>query len=657
MNSNAIYIKTTAGEEAVQQRVHVIQRNVRMVLILVDGHSTVDDLSRKIGNLQLVESALSELEAGGFIELRDKSLDSPGPLPQLADVSKRQTEKNKEFQRRHEPKREKQATYAEQVKFEPSSPHSGGFSGSPSNGAPASNYFSFNTQTRDGFLTSQFFLSSDEPVSQRNTPPKNSIFSRGNDDIVSTSLSPSPFQRDVDSVQVKEKSSVMERLKKLWPNTAEQEGKNEMTKSKPVDVKPVQRRTARKKSRWPGWPMTCLLGILLLVISSGLTIILFPYDKFVNEAESALTTAIGRSVKLGAMRVDVYPIAGLTLENVRIGEGKNDEVRVGKIQLQPDPMTLFSSKKMIRHVMLNDLTLSLGKTNNLAEVVSMLTNPGSSIGVQKISFAEMDLHFAGIRLKGMQAEIRPNPGNGFQTLALQSSDKSLSIVLRPIRQKIEVALDAYAWNPYEGSKLLVDSASLTGQLEGDVLSIDTADIRLADGVIQGRATINDNGNSNIAGDISFERLNTTRLSEIFGLARKFSGDAVGKMHFQATASSWASIFSSIHAAGDFSINRGNISGVDFIEAARRTSGLPVQGGMTSFEQLNGKMNLSPEKNQFSELTMNSGLVRSTGHVDVAQGGKLNGKFELQIQGSVNQTRVPIAIEGTITSPVVQVRKN
>ena len=67
MDSNLIYLKTSSGEEAMHQRTRVMQRNLRMVLILVDGKSTVADLVMKIGNQALTESALAELEAGGFI--------------------------------------------------------------------------------------------------------------------------------------------------------------------------------------------------------------------------------------------------------------------------------------------------------------------------------------------------------------------------------------------------------------------------------------------------------------------------------------------------------------------------------------------------------------------------------------------------------------
>ena len=67
MDQKLVYAKTPTGDEAVRQRTRVVQRNLRMVLVQVDGKLTVQDLSNKIGNPVLVENALLELEAGGFI--------------------------------------------------------------------------------------------------------------------------------------------------------------------------------------------------------------------------------------------------------------------------------------------------------------------------------------------------------------------------------------------------------------------------------------------------------------------------------------------------------------------------------------------------------------------------------------------------------------
>ncbi|UCV24871.1 AsmA-like C-terminal region-containing protein [Ferribacterium limneticum] len=67
MDSNLIYAKTPTGDEAVRQSTRVVQRNLRMVLVQVDGKMSVEELSAKIGNPRLVQSALRELEDGGFI--------------------------------------------------------------------------------------------------------------------------------------------------------------------------------------------------------------------------------------------------------------------------------------------------------------------------------------------------------------------------------------------------------------------------------------------------------------------------------------------------------------------------------------------------------------------------------------------------------------
>ena len=61
MDKYLVYVKTPIGDEAVRQSTHVVKRNLRMVLVQVDGKLSVAELSTKIGNSQLVEAALREL--------------------------------------------------------------------------------------------------------------------------------------------------------------------------------------------------------------------------------------------------------------------------------------------------------------------------------------------------------------------------------------------------------------------------------------------------------------------------------------------------------------------------------------------------------------------------------------------------------------------
>lgn len=87
MDKNLIYVKTEAGAEAIRTRTGVVRRNERVVLVLVDGKSTVGQLGEKAGDPARVATALAGLEKGGFIKRLDAEaaegelLSEPGPEP------------------------------------------------------------------------------------------------------------------------------------------------------------------------------------------------------------------------------------------------------------------------------------------------------------------------------------------------------------------------------------------------------------------------------------------------------------------------------------------------------------------------------------------------------------------------------------------------
>lgn len=75
MNDESIYFKTADGEAAVRERTRLVQRNLRTVLILVDGLADVAMLKAKTGDAAMVESALRELEGMGLIETREAGVE------------------------------------------------------------------------------------------------------------------------------------------------------------------------------------------------------------------------------------------------------------------------------------------------------------------------------------------------------------------------------------------------------------------------------------------------------------------------------------------------------------------------------------------------------------------------------------------------------
>lgn len=629
MDPNLIYAKTTAGEEAILQRTRVIQRNVRMVLILVDGQSTVADLSLKTGNQQLTENALLDLEKGGFIELKAEQDSLWQESRRVAlEIRNAAIEKAIPFTPsgiRGENQGLKESGAEENLsKLSPASHE-----------VPISMHSVFNTPVLDNFPVSQFSI----PPTQlgaidKELPEAGSREKRSKASRKAAKRERSPYR-----------PSFLRRMKSLM---ARVEHEHELEEEN-VKIKPV-RRGARSSIGWPAMVFFVLLGILAL---GYLAIVFFPYEILLPDAEAAFSRSMGRPVKIGAIRAEVYPVPGLLLKRVQV-EADKEEIRIEEILLKPELDSFFASRKVFSKAVLIGMKLPAESIAGLAGVVSSLSDPASRVGVRHIGFEKSEVSFGGLGFRGLEGEVRPPASGALPSLSMSFPDRSLTILAQPVIQGLEVTLDAFNWRASQGSPFVFDSASLKGKLENGAFAIGKLELRIFDGLIQGTAVMRADAGPAIAGEILFERVNASRFGEALGIGKRITGEAAGKIRFSAMSEEWESIFSAMTADGEFSIRRGSIVGIDLAEAVRRVSGGPVQGGLTAFEDLTGRMKLSPERYQFSGLVMNSGRMRSVGHVDINKGLKLNGRMELQLQGTANQARVPVAIDGTLNSPTVQV---
>lgn len=74
MNPSAVVCKTAKGEEEIQKRVHGLERNLRYVLILVDGSSSVERIVAKGEGMHDVEGSLLRLASEGYVDIEGLSV-------------------------------------------------------------------------------------------------------------------------------------------------------------------------------------------------------------------------------------------------------------------------------------------------------------------------------------------------------------------------------------------------------------------------------------------------------------------------------------------------------------------------------------------------------------------------------------------------------
>ena len=82
MDQKLVYAKTPIGDEAVRQRKGVVRRNLRMVLVQINGKISVEELGAKLGLSNDYMVKVLE-QTGNYGEIWDRNLgpDTPFKLP------------------------------------------------------------------------------------------------------------------------------------------------------------------------------------------------------------------------------------------------------------------------------------------------------------------------------------------------------------------------------------------------------------------------------------------------------------------------------------------------------------------------------------------------------------------------------------------------
>ena len=609
MNPELIYIKTRLGESMIQQRTRSIQRNARMILILVDGRSSVADLAVKTGNMQLTEIALVELENGGYIEplsdmadlptdSRGRSSDAPDSVAHYSSLGLPTSAKGRSEGRANDPA----GPYSETDKVHDVELELSRFSLPPDFGGGGRSSIGKGKERTDNRSVSPWIKSE--------VPPR---------------------------------PSFLEQLKAMWA------GSDRLLKDEPV----VSRHARRTDKGWVGRWFRISIGLVVALVVLSAILLRVSLDRFIPRAETTISSVIGQPASIQGLHIEFLPALVLMLEDVRLGQGR-ESIPVRAVYLYPDLTSLLSEGRRLRKAIVSGVAVDLRQIARVSSLVESLAKSGVSPQIERLGLEKVDLSLGEMAIKNMEAEIDRNERGDMRTLTVRSADKSLILVVEPNGPVVDLKVEAFAWSPGATSKFTVDSLTATGRLEQEILKLSELRLRALAGDINGEGSIRSTGEKqSFSGTFTFEKIDAARLGDVLGIGKKITGTLAGRMQLTAEIGPLPQVLTSVGGTGEFNLVRGGLYGLDLAEAARRLSDRPVQGGMTTFEQISGRLRMGSGKVRIYDLVIDSGLMQSAGYLDFSKGGAMNGRLELRMHGSANQTRLPILISGTLEAPAVQ----
>lgn len=592
MKDEAIYFKTPAGEDAVQDRTRLVQRNLRMVLILVDGVVNVGSLKEEVGDPVMVESALSELERLGLIETgfvhSEREASEIETLPVLSDVTVTAPDPEPE-----EPV-EVPLIQADTV---------------------------FDEETAAQIQAVPRFLPPDPAALEADKAPKRS-----------------PLTDITDWWEAARKERAQAREEAIYEQAYGQEASGHVEQ---IEHLPPPRSAYTLTVRW-SWLAMGFVGLLAILV---LIIVLYPYDNYRPDFERRLSAALADDVRIGEVRISMLPYPAIILDRVTVGA--DPYLSANSVRLLPEFGSLFGPR--YREVQIDGVRVKEQGLSHLSNWFQPAGMGDAVVGRLEVNSVALDV--AGDSVEGLRGSARVDEQKGLEKFILRSGTGDLRVEVIPGLAGVWVNMSASAWKAPFQPELNFSFIELRGELVPGRLTLNNIDGRLYDGGVSGSGTIAWSQEPTLNINLAFERLALGQLLPALGVDPAIEGAASGKLQVASKAVALHRLDEGVKLDGTFAIERGTLKRMDLTAALRTGQRTVVRGGSTSFQEFTGGFAADERGVRFSNLRLASGLLRAAGQLNVVRRDQaLAGNASLEMRGSANAARASATISGSVKEP-------
>jgi hypothetical protein len=590
MNDELIFVKTSAGEDAVRDRTRLVQRNLRMVLILVDGLTKVSALKQKAGDPAMIETALSELERIGLIESTDtrgsrqatavaEALSAAGRVEPSAIDS-------------HDEYPTEDTVFEEIASVHPLGVPTNTTHGAPMTSLPPIGPSSKETGRRaDGWFT---------------------------------------------------------RMRKRWHQMREERA-YEKAYGTPTDnvadVVSTRRVYLRRRIKLKPIIFAIIGGLVVFGVAR---VVFYPYDEHRPAIEAQLSRMLGDEVTVGSVKLSFVPFPAFKLQRLTVGSDAG--VVADTVTLVPD-LGFVSGGQLFRSASVTGVEVrekALGKMGNWFLAENM-----NGVYLDRVDIEGLTLDLGWTRIHGLSGSLKPGPA-GDTSFNGRVGQGQLQFEASPGKAGLKVSAKANQWTVPVEPPLAVAALDFSGVLSAGSLAVEKVDARVFDGVVSGRGAVMWGGSSpRMTLDLVLKHVGSAKLLETLQAPILLDGELDGQVQYASAAPSVRWLNQDAKASGTVAVTRGSLKRIDLAGTLRSgmPRSVPRRGGDTGFEDLTGKFNLDAGKIQIADVHLSSGLMLASGQAVVSrESGQITGAANVEMRGSVRAPRALISIGGKAGDP-------
>jgi uncharacterized protein involved in outer membrane biogenesis len=399
------------------------------------------------------------------------------------------------------------------------------------------------------------------------------------------------------------------------------------------------------------WFKRLVVLFALLVAVLGIAPFFISVDDYRPQIEQLLSERIREPVRLKSLRLAGLPLPHLVIEGVEIGKA---DVKVGRIAVTPDLLSLLGDIKVIRSVDISGLIINQNALDRLPLWVA--TDPRAkpanfTVLVRSIRLDDAMLKLQKAAFGPFDARVSISSAGQPERADITARDGKFKLAIKSAGKKFNIEVQAKDWRLPAGPPIHFTELQVKGVATLDDANLSEIKAKLYGGTVTGQMTVGWQKGLQLKGSYAVSAVELRDLVPMFSPNTKLSGRLTAKPVFSAKAPSAEQLKNALKLETPFDIRDGVLQGVDIQKAA--TSLITRDSsGQTRFDTLSGHFAMERGTQRMTNLKVSSGSLAADGNVTIAPNKVLSGRINAQVRvGGLAAATVPLNISGTVDSPL------
>jgi hypothetical protein len=179
------------------------------------------------------------------------------------------------------------------------------------------------------------------------------------------------------------------------------------------------------------------------------------------------------------------------------------------------------------------------------------------------------------------------------------------------------------------------------------------ELYLYGGQAKGQAVVSWGSPWSLEGEFEFKRVELEAAMKALKIDIVSDGLLDAKGRYSLQASSLDTLFDNPRVESTFTVQKGSLSGFDFVRALQSPRRDGVQGGKTKFDELSGALTVAGARYTYSNARLTAGLLAASGACEILSNKDISGRAYVELRSTSNLVKNTFRITGSLKAIVLK----